>query len=443
MVRGWPFSLVLGLACLGFGAQARADTISDTVSRALHGNPTVQAAQAGQRAAEHEVRITRSEFFPTIRVEGAFGAIDADDDTTRARTGGSADSWRGDGSVTVNQKLFEGFNLFNRYDASKSRASAGRFEADDSANSVAMQAIRAHLNVMRARDLLAAARQFNEDARGYRNGIASMVSEGAIDEAELLRADDLFSAADATRLEYEGLLRAAQADYIQVVGGPALTTLDIGVPKLDSRMPDNVKTAIRTALANHPSLRAASRMEEAYDHEVSAERATISPKFGTEVSYFERDQDEDVGGEIESAQALVRMTWEFQTGGAYRHRVRKKLEQREEARARFDERRRQVERDIRNNFHQMQIAGQQLSRYLDRERTNEQIIEKYRAQYEGGMRTLLQIINAQNHLFAARADRINSYYRRLLAKFEVLAATGTLREALSAENIMPSKPRGG
>ena len=77
----------------------------------------------------------------------------------------------------------------------------------------------------------------------------------------------------------------------------------------------------------------------------------------------------------------------------------------------------------------MAIVDQQFNLLRDRETAATKLLENYKSQFEGGKQSNLQLISATARLFEARAGRADAFYRRLLSRFELLEAMGSLRPA--------------
>lgn len=414
---------------------AYAASLSESVSRALSTHPSMQARKATEDMAGEAVREQKAGYFPVLGANARAGRINDDNDTTRNLTGGDASSWLGEGSVTLTQPLFTGFGNTNRVAAAKNRLLSERLSTSGAAEDVAMKAARAHLNLMRTKELLDLATDYMKKIEERKGSISLMLSEGAADEAELLQADEILMAVRTTRLGYEEAFRQAEADYIEVVGSPPDSRLEFGAATWDRQIPGTLDEAISRTTAESPRIKAADRIVAALGREAEVEKSTLYPQLNAELSYLQRDQHEELGGEASSAQAMLKMSWNFSTGGAQLARVDRSLAERREAQARKEGIRRMAEHDVRQKFTAMQIVDKQFALMTDRAEAAEKLVGNYTAQFEGGKQTNLQLISANSRLFDAKASRTDAHYRRLLSRFELLGAMGRLRDGLAAAPV--------
>lgn len=440
MTKNFRHNLYIAASLAFFltASAAHAATLSDSVSLAVSSHPQITAGQSARRAADDMVDEQKSGYFPAVRVNARAGRVDANDDTTRGNTGGNATSWLGEGGVTVTQPIFSGFSVLEGTAAATDRRDMASHQLGAMAEDIALRAIRAHLNLMRTRELLDQASNYQAAIDERRSSIALMVSEGAANEAELLQGDDVLLEARATRLGYEDAFGQAQADYIEAVGQLPAGTLELGADIWEESLPPSVDTALTQAVQDNPRLKSSSHLVAALGHETEREEGSVLPRVNAELSYLERDQDEDLGGELTNAQAMMTVSWDFYTGGAQLARMARSKQLQKEAFASAQELRRNIERDVRQKHTAMQMVNQQYEINQQREASSTKVLDNFKGQFEGGEQSNLQLLNAEARLFAARAARIDSQYRRLLARFELLNAMGRLRPTFGITTPEPA-----
>ncbi len=426
---------------LALPGAAMAATLADSVAQALDTHPAIVAKKAVVEAAGENVKEQRSNFYPQFSAGARAGRLAQEDDITREFTSGLASSWLTEGTATLTQPLYTGGTNMNQLDAAKEREKAARFDLSSSTDDVALRAARAHLNLMRTHDLLDIAHKYMEAIQGRKDSISLMVSEGAGDESDLLQSNEILMAAKTTRLGYEEAFRQAEADYIAAVGGSPARVLEFGQPTWERMIPVNVDEAVSLAVNNNPQVQSAGAMVEALGKDAAAFRGTMIPRVDAELSGIDQQKETELGGALRNVQGMLKLSWNFSTGGGQFAHLDKDLSARREAMAKLDDARRNVEHDVRQKFTSMKIVDEQYGLMRDREKAAEQILSNLTAQFEGGRQSNLQLINANARLFEARAARADTYYRRLLARFELLSAMGDLREAFGpAGAAFASKP---
>lgn len=409
---------------------ARAETLSDAVFAAITEHPSVTAAQEAKNASDETVREQRSAYFPEVSTYATFGRVYGDNATSRGLsvTRGAGYSWFGEGSASMTQRVFDWGETGNKVDAARARLNAASGTLAGTQESVALRAAQAYIGMLRATELKTQAANNLENIVEYQKKIGVQVEAGGSDEAELNRANDFLLLAQNAKTEFDGQYEQALADYVEATGHTPEAALKR--PSLPTTFPENLDAAIEQAFAAHPQVRAAKDAVIASDHDMRAEKTTYMPKISGQLSYLERDQDDIIGGEATDARAVMKMDWNYSTGGAQLARASRALHQRAQAKAQLDEIYRRVERDVRVSWSALDIVRQQQKTQDDRKAATGKVVSTYKTQYEGAQRTLIELMQAESQAFDASIAYANADYGVLNATYTLLAATGQLITAL-------------
>lgn len=432
MKRSILLALVVSATALPF-RPSFAESIRDSVDRAVSAHPSIEAALAGKVVAKEEYRETRSGLYPEFSANVSAGRIFGDNSTSRGLSvsRGTAYSNLGEGSASLRQPLFDGMETFNRMDAAQARTESADYNVADVQESLALRAVQAHLTVMQAQEILDETKAYHSVIKDYLDRIQLMVDEGVADESETAQAENISLMLESTVTDYEGQLNAAYALYKEVIGQMPMS--DLQKPSVSlSVIEEDVDRAINFAKINHPLVRSGEKDLEAAGYDVKAEYGGYYPDIDGELSYLKRDQKEEIGGEVVDARALLKMSWEFETGGAQTARTKKTRAQYSEILAQNREVIRTIEGDIRRAYAEYETAKKQMDLVKQREDVTKNLFEAYEVQFEGARVRLLQLMQAENQLFNAQLESITAEYRHLLAQYGILASTGNLLEYVSS-----------
>ncbi len=425
-------SLLLGSGLLMLlAAPAAAQSLPQAVALVLSDSPAVLAAKANREALVQEQREAFSGFFPEVSASVTAGRIYGDNATSRGLsvTRGAGYSGLGEGSVSVRQTIFDGFETLNRHDAALARTTAARFSIADVRETLALRTASTYMDIVRGRETLARIAAYNAKVADYLKRIETLVKQGAADESMAVQARDIKAQLENTLTAVQGQLEMSEAAYAELVGAPpeAGMTRPEGLVKL---LPQSVDQTVQESLDGHPALRAAVLNEEASAHEIEIEKAGLFPDVGGELSYLKRDQRDLIGGESVDARAVVRMNWSFQTGGAQLARMEKAAHRATETQARRQEAMRQIERQSRSAWSDYETARRQLEILANRRQINRDLFKTQNTQFEGARITLLQLMQTDNALFNADLQYLNGEYRYLAAQYALAAAMGRLQATL-------------
>ncbi len=441
MARRTRFLYALtGVLCLVMPCSSQAETLREAVGAALQSHPGVDIANARRDVSAAEEDEEFSNLFPQINTTATGGRMFGNNSTSRGLTvsRGEAYSWLWEGSASITQPIFNGFETYNRIDAAEARSGAADFTMADAQQAIALSAAQAFLNVMRAQEAYAKTTSYQDRIKDYLSRINGMVDAGAADESEAAQAKNIQSMLENTAAEMEGQVKLALADYSEAVGAMPSGELRydraqkvLGVATVDE--------AVGYAGSNHPLLRSAHMNLDAEDNEVSADIGAMMPKLDGELSYLKRDQKEEIGGEVEDGRAVMRLSWGFSTGGGQLARVRKSKAERSEALARIAQTQREIERDVRRAFAEYETAAKQKDLAAKRAAVTKDLFGTYQKQFEASKVRLLQLMQAENQLFTAELEQINANYRVTMAEYTALASMGSLLSTLNVDGPQGTK----
>lgn len=417
----------------------RAETLPGMVAATLSSHPTVDGAKARLQASVQTRKEQVSGYFPELSVSATGGRNYADNSTSRGLsvTRGAGYSWLWEGSVTARQMIFDGMETQNRVAAARAGEKAAEMRLMDVREALALRAVETYIGLARTRAGLEMLRKQDGEIKNYLSRIEMMVDEGAADEAELQQARDVLAILDNYRNDYEGQVRILEADFSELAGHEPGEALGV-VPPRPGLIPEGPAAAAEVARGGHPMLRSAVYEARAAQKSAAAEKGTLYPDINGEMSFMKTDRDDVIGGETEDARAVLRMNWDFETGGGQLARIRRQNEYRAEAQSRVRELERSIERDVRRAYTEYETARAQAGIHERRVALNARLFDTYKTKFEGARITLLQLMQADNQLLIARLEQMNTKNREAMAQYAILAAMGRLQEAMGD----PAAPAG-
>lgn len=422
------------LAMGGFNASsAMAETVRDAVQSALANHPSIESAQQAVNIAKEQKNEAYSGYFPEVSANVLAGRIYGDNATSRGLsvTRGAGYSGLGEGSLQVRQLIFDGMETPKRVEAAQSRKMSAGMDLVNVKESLSYAAVSAYINVLRARAALKLITDHGTVVDDYLARINTMVEEGASDETELQQARDIRVILSGIRTDFEGQVIAAETNYAELTGhypDADMAAPEIMVDKINA----DVEKAIAHAKSSHPSLLSARLQTKAASYDAEAEEGTLYPDVNGELSYLKSDKDDILGGEVIDARALVRMSWNFSTGGKQLAAIRRTKYAEKEAQARSQELERRIEKDVRLAYNELETSTKQLELFKKRRDLNEKLFAAYESQFEGARVKLLQLMQSHNQLFNTDLESLNGKYRYLNAQYAVLASMGQLQDVMGA-----------
>jgi len=421
----WRATLLASVLSLVSLASPRATTLPESAAQALATRPDIEERLALQEAARAAVDVALAPYEPTIDLA--------------AFAGGRWEQelrFQGEASLAARQILFDGFGTEAGVEAAEAKLAAARGQVAESTALVALEAARAHLDVLRCEALARIAADNLEVLRRLSGQVRRLVSGGRLTEADGAQARTRVALAEADLAERLGALAVAVARYVAVVG---VAPEDLVAPPLpDDLRPATEAEAVAAALEAHPSLIAAQAQVAERQAGVKEAQSSFYPQANAlaeaTVDRNVRDLDNQragvfLGGEV---------TWNLYAGGADTARVAGAEAETRAAGFALDEQRRLVGEEAMVAYRRLLAAEAQAAPLSDAEAASRRLYAAYAQQFEAGTRSLLDLLDAEGERTGAALRGADLRMRLALAHYELLYATGRLPAALGLATPGPS-----
>jgi outer membrane protein, adhesin transport system len=408
-----------------------ADSLQSAVLRALESNPELGAIKFNRRAIDEELAAARGLHLPTVDVRLDRGR---ERHYTRSGAGVVKDvNWHAsrDVSGVVSQRLFDGFESVHEVARHKNRVESARWRVTDTANSLALRAVQAYLEVLRASAVLGSAKGNLAQLQSINERVRSRVSGGKGNSAEESEAGARVANARALAAEAEGKLRDAEALFRSIIGGPPGKLGGVHVPH--QALPKSVEAAVAEAREAAPSVIATQHDTVAADAAVGSAYSRLYPKLNFELSADRSTNTSEPGEHDRDARAMLVVRWNLLNGGIDRARIHEAKFRASEANEISQSTQRTIERETRVSWNAMTTAGVRVPAFRRQLELNRATRAAYVQQYEAGQRRLLDLLEIQSEIFVAESSLRTEELVGQYNAFRVLASMGRLVPALGLE----------
>lgn len=424
--------LVLSLSTLS--PRAAALTLEETVEAALATNPEVGVVAADREAIDQELRQARALYLPSIDLRGAIGPEYTNSPATRRRFD-EPDSHetliRMESQITLTQMLFDGFSTRSEVDRQLARIDSAAYRVREAAEFIALDAIEAHLNVLRNEELVELAEQNVLEHQRILAQVSQLEREGGGSIADVRQTEARVAAARSALATAVGNLRDARAIYRSVVGIPPE---DLAVPDPPVEVvPAGAEAAAADAFVNNPTVRIADADIDVARAELTGARAGHYPRLDLEMGAGANRNLDGIEGSDVDAQALLVLRYNLFRGGADIAREREAFARLREARETLRRAKRAAEEDARVAYNAYLTAQDRADALEAQAEATRSTRDAYAQQFDIGQRSLLDLLDAENELFIARSNLVTAQYTLLFAVYRVLAATGDLLMAIEVD----------
>ncbi|MCP2677937.1 TolC family outer membrane protein [Maricaulaceae bacterium NA33B04] len=399
-------------------AGAHAQSLEETLVSAYQTNPTLAAQRARLRQAEEGYYQARAARMPSA-------SASADVNESERWGGGFFNNPQGSigYGVSVSQSIYRGGRTSGAIDSALARIEASRAQLRSAEQSVLIDAVAAHAEVVRDQQVV-----------GIRSNNVAVLAEqlraaqdrfevGEITRTDVAQAEARLSGARAQLSAAQAALAASRARYARVTG------VEVTEPQAAAAapaVPETLGDALDTALSANPDLRAAGYNERAAELGVQIARGSLRPEVSISARANESRASDFSGRSLGQATVSANVSVPIFTGGLNRSRVREALASADEARLSSVNVRRQVIEGVTNAWNNFLAAQAVIESSRQAVRANEIAFEGVEQEAFVGLRTTLDVLNAEQELLNSRLELVRAERDFIVASYAVLQSMGLL-----------------
>ena len=404
--------------------------VLDVVDEALCQNPKTREAWASARVQAAEVGVARSAYLPTL-----YGGTTV----SHQRTDGSDTTTRG-ASLTLAWLLYDSGARDAGLEYARQLLSAAAATLDDTVQTIFLAALQSYYNAQAARAALSAAQETEKASRESLNAAETRYRVGTATPADRLQAQTAWSQAVLNRIQAERTVKTTLGTLANVMGLDANTPLVLdAIPEAtpDPSFERDIEALIAEARRRRPDLQAVEAQVRAARANIEQARASGLPtlSFGATPSW------QDSGSFSTHNQSVgLSLSIPIFSGFETTYRVRAARARADVVDAQRETLRQQVALDVWTTYQSLITATQSIRTAGDLLTSALQSERVALGRYKAGVGTILDVLNAQSALAAARVQRIQAALDWAVSRAALARAVGTLDHRLlnlSAELPIP------
>jgi outer membrane protein len=201
--------------------------------------------------------------------------------------------------------------------------------------------------------------------------------------------------------------------------------------KLETPQPADINKWVEAAQQNNLQLVAAQASAEIADKEVARNRGGHYPTLDLVANYsqtYANGGTFGVGSDTRATAVGVQLNVPLFQGGAVQSKWREAEANRDRAKDELESAHRNVELQTRQAYLGVVNGMAQVAALQQALKSSDSLLASSKLGQEVGVRTNLDVLNAQQQLYSTRRDLYQAEYNYLLAKLQLQAAVGTLTE---------------
>lgn len=422
------FSLFAGNNVL---AQDTKVKLSDTVSTALEYSPRLQVLQANQEAIGFELNRAEGGYYPQVDVAFGYGAEAHSDVITRRQDKEHNFYDRMEASIRLSQLLYDGKETRSLVEIEEAKLASAGYRTFDNAEAIALDAIIAHMEVYRQRELVGLAQINVNDHLEILDKLEERQEGGAGSIADVDQTQARLARAYASLAQTMADLKSAQANYQRVVGKLAGDVEFFNVPP--GITPKTLEEAVAQTTENNPKTLALDANIDEADRRVELSKSNFLPKVHAELTSSYEDQIESSDTYEHNNQAMVRLRWNIFNGHSDVADRKAAMARKMQATAQRNDQQDLVIEETRATWAELEAARKQVVSFGDALNYNQKTLDSYLKQFNVGQRTLLDVLDAHNEKFQSAGLMVTARTNEVIATERLLALTGKLNASLQID----------
>lgn len=418
---------------LGVSPFAGAADLLDIYHAAQSHDAVFASAKAARQAGQEKLPQGRSLLLPSVNLNAnsTFNDINTQyRGTTIFSSGDKRYNNHGYG-VSLVQPLFREQN-WATYTESELQVVQTEEQFNLAQQDLVLRAAQAYFDVLIAQDSvqLAAAQkvaiseQLEEAKRNFEVGTATIT-----DTHEAQARFDLIVAQEIAAQSSLEVKRRTLQQLINAVPGE-LNPLGASLP-LEPPQPTNLDKWVEDAQLHNHQVAIAKAAAELADKEVDRNRGGHLPTVDLVANYSKNVANNStfgVGTETTATSVGVQLNMPLFQGGVIQSKWREAEANRERANQDLENTRRNVELQTRQAYLGVVSGIAQVQALQQALKSSEKLLEASKLGYEVGVKTNLDVLNAQQQAFSTRRDLYQAEYNYLISQLQLKAAIGVLAE---------------
>ncbi len=399
-------------------------SLKESVVTSVKQHPKIKAILYNREAVSKNLQAALGRFLPSLDVDSSYGFQQYDSTTTRTNRQDQRVRTASDTTVAMSLNVFDGLDRYYTYEGSKDRLKSAEFRLLDNLEAIGLDAVHAHHNVVRERNLLKLAEDNIVNHRELLESINERVTGGAASKADQMQAMSRLARAETTLIKYEGKLENAEASYYRLTGNePGVLQIPEYRPAL---LQDDVKKVLNATLANNPKIMVGKSDVDASRKDSKVMDADYYPDVDVVVSTRNTDHLDGSNSYLQDNRAMLEMSWNLFRGGTDYNEAKAAKYRVKEAKSDLRDTVERIRREVSTAWSDYKTAVRQVDNYEKALGYSIETRDMYLVQFNVGQRSLLDVLDSINEVFSNSVLLETARINRSFSVYKLLALQGRL-----------------
>ncbi len=412
-------------------AEEKQQSLIDIYHQALAHDPRLASALSANKAAQEIIEQGKALYRPTVNFNAAANASQTDGTGFNQLPNEGRQNFEGyNYGVEATQPIYRKQNLV-QMEQSKTQVSQADKQYHLSQQALILRTTEAYFDVLIAQDKIdligaqkiAILSQLDQAKATFEVGTATITD---VNEAQA-RYDLIGAQENAILNEYQIAKRSVQAITGEIPEKLATVKLDIQIVPLSQGMQEWQQIAAQ----NNLNIQIQQDTLKFNEQEVERANAGHLPTLDAVASYannYANGGTSGVGNDLENATIRLQLQIPLYQGGAISSRARQAVLNKQKAQDDVDIARRETDLETQRAFLNLGTSIAQVKALEQALISSQSQLDSTKLGYEVGVRTSVDVLNAQQQLFAAKRELLQARYNYLVNIIRLKSASGLVTE---------------
>ena len=432
--------ILLSLLLVSTSSGLYALDLVEAYQRAKQSDPSWQAKLDQYQADQLNLGIAKTNFLPTVSVNG--NITRKHQRTEQGDFSGMAEleqfsqvlmpstSTSRQVSLTARQPLFRK-DAWEGYKQVQTAVLLSEVQLRTQQQQHILTVAENYFNVLRQQALTASYLQEEQALQQQLDMMQAKLREGLVARSDVSEANAHYQNARANRIASHVQLLLAQEQLAQLIG-PYQEKLAVLGEQFSYQAPYPASLQAWNTLAQGQSLAVQqARLQQQYsDDQRRVEQAALYPQLEAVATYGYSKQSPEsiISADGQFDQIGIEMNWNLFNGGRTRKNIQKASLDVARSHAELEAAMRKSTTDVKQAYLQVETDQAKLEARKAAQESSALVAQASKAQYNEGLKTMVDVLLAQRNAFSARQDYVNAQYDHLINILRLKAAVGQLNE---------------
>ena len=406
-------------------------SLSEALLQAYKNNPELNAERENIEVSKQDLKISKSEFFPSVTLSGSKSQEDTDKLTNQS--GGDAtitDVNTKTQSITIEQKLFQGFGGIADLEKNKIGLVLAEAKLLKTEQTILLKAIEAYTGLILAKEKLDINRRNVNLLERQVETDQARLEKGKITVADLAQSESSLAGAQAKFIEAKNEEMTAKLTYEKVIGPITdINALNKNL-NINFEIPNSLNKAIEISKKNNPDLIIVKLEYEQSEKDVKIAKSDLSPSATLSLESSKTDDLSSTYDERDKETITATISWSIFQGGKNTASLNRSKSLKNRKKLLFDNALKTNDANVASAWANFQSSKSLLDSVRSQVKAAEIANEGITVEYESGLgRSTLDVIQSNSILLNSEINLANFERNYFLAQFKLLQAVGLLNNS--------------